>query len=66
VIAREGEVMVGVEPAVVGVAETVEGANIDHGRDVGKDGRASSVSHVTSPLGSPDAPRNCYLAAVGG
>src|SRR3546814_20103803 len=31
VIAREREMMAGVEPAVVGVAQAVEFANVDHG-----------------------------------
>ena len=37
----------GVEPAVVGVAEAVEGADVDHGMNLGSGGRASSVSDVT-------------------
>jgi hypothetical protein len=37
----------GVEPAVVGVAERCEGANVDHDADVGGSDGPSSVSHVT-------------------
>jgi hypothetical protein len=41
--------MAGVEPAVVGVAEAVEGADVDHAADLGRLGTASSVSDVTKP-----------------
>jgi hypothetical protein len=37
----------GVEPAVVGVAEAVEGADVDHALNLGSRWRASSVSDVT-------------------
>jgi hypothetical protein len=47
VIAREREMVVGIEPAVIGVAEAIEGADIDHGADLGRRGGASSVSDVT-------------------
>ena len=39
--------MAGVEPAMVGVAETVEGSDVDQGCDLGRLGMASSVSDVT-------------------
>jgi hypothetical protein len=47
VIAREGEMMVSVEPAVVGVAEAVEGANVDHAAKVATARNPSSVNGVT-------------------
>ena len=34
-IAGEGKMVAGVEPAVVGVAERCEGADVDHGRNMG-------------------------------
>jgi hypothetical protein len=37
----------GIEPAVVGVAEAAEGADVDHAADLGTPRGASSVSHVT-------------------
>ena len=40
--------MAGVEPAVVGVAEAVEGADVDHGSDLGCCAGTSSVSDVTA------------------
>ena len=39
--------MVGIEPAVVGVAEAVEGADVDHVMDLGGMRKPSSVSDVT-------------------
>jgi hypothetical protein len=39
--------MVSVEPAVVRVAEAVEGADVDHGTEMGDCAAPSSVSHVT-------------------
>src|SRR3954447_2221977 len=36
VIAREREMVAGVEPTVVGMAEAVEGADIDHKRKMGR------------------------------
>jgi len=39
--------VVGVEPAVVGVAEAAEGANVDHVTDLGGTENPSSVSDVT-------------------
>jgi hypothetical protein len=39
--------MVGVEPAVIGVAEAVEGANVDHEPKVATGLFRSSVSGVT-------------------
>src|SRR3954452_13846808 len=46
-IAREREMMAGVEPAVVGVAEAVEGADVDHGADLAVRELPSSVTPVT-------------------
>jgi hypothetical protein len=40
----------GVEPAMVGVAKTVEGADVDHDADLGTRETPSSVSHVTTAL----------------
>jgi hypothetical protein len=40
--------MAGVEPAVVGVAEAVEWANVDHAADLGRFGTSSSVTNVTA------------------
>ena len=40
--------MAGVEPAVVGMAEAVEGADIDHVGDLGRVEGASSVRRVTA------------------
>jgi hypothetical protein len=37
----------GIEPAVVGVAEAAEGADVDHAADLGTPEEASSVIHVT-------------------
>jgi hypothetical protein len=39
--------MVSVEPAVVGVAEAVEGANVDHAAKVATARNPSSVNGVT-------------------
>ena len=47
--------MAGVEPAVVGVAEAAEGADVDHAADLGRVREASSVSHVTAGRGYRDA-----------
>jgi hypothetical protein len=47
VIIGEGEMVAGVQPAVVGMAEALEFADVDHGRDLGKFMGASSVSDVT-------------------
>jgi hypothetical protein len=47
-VVREGEVVAGVEPAVVGVAEAAEGSDVDHAADLGFSERPSSVSHVTA------------------
>jgi hypothetical protein len=46
-VVREGKMVAGVEPAVVGMAEAVEFADVDHGRDLGGFTVASSVSDVT-------------------
>jgi len=43
----------GVEPAVVGVAETVEFTDVDHATDLGPFGIPSSVTHVTGGAGIP-------------
>src|SRR6185369_2518738 len=48
VIIGEGEMVAGVQPAVVGMAETVEFADVDHGPKVASGRMASSVTHVTS------------------
>jgi hypothetical protein len=47
--------VMGVEPAVVGMAEAVERANIDHAVDLGRRGEASSVSDVTGTSGISQA-----------
>jgi hypothetical protein len=47
VIIGEGEMVAGVQPAVVGMAEAVEFADVDHGRDLGRFAAASSVTRVT-------------------
>jgi hypothetical protein len=60
VIAGEGEVVAGVQPAVIGMAERVELADVDHRKStplkrgfekemVAGEGR-SSVTHVTSRI----------------
>jgi hypothetical protein len=40
--------MAGIEPAVVGMAEAVEGADIDHATEMGRRWDGSSVSDVTA------------------
>ena len=45
VIVGEGEMVAGVEPAVVGVAEAVEFADVDHGADLG-----ASFRHQVSAM----------------
>src|SRR4051794_17873630 len=47
VIVPEGKMVAGVEPAVVGMAEASEFADIDHDVNLGPSERPSSVSHVT-------------------
>jgi hypothetical protein len=47
VIIGEGEMVAGVQPAVVGMAEAVEFADVDHETDLGRFMGASSVSDVT-------------------
>ena len=47
-VAREGEMMTGVEPAVVGVAERIEFSDVDHDADLGGPFRPSSVTRVTA------------------
>src|SRR3954469_13060714 len=46
-IVREGEMMARVEPSMVGLAEAVEGANVNHDADLARRVIASSVSDVT-------------------
>jgi hypothetical protein len=47
VIVREGEMVAGVEPAVVGVAEAAEGADIDHETKMGAFDRCTRVTADT-------------------
>ena len=56
--------MAGVEPAVVGVAKAIEGANVDHDADLGRRGIASSVSDVTGRHGVSRCPKLPKLAAT--
>jgi hypothetical protein len=51
IVIREGEMVAGIKPPVVGVAEGVEGADVDHGANLGPSAGASSVSHVTNGRG---------------
>jgi hypothetical protein len=51
VIIGEGKMVAGVQPAVVGMAETVEFADVDHGSDLGRFMYASSVRRVTITSG---------------
>jgi hypothetical protein len=46
-IIGEGKMVARIEPPMVGVAEAVEGADVDHGADLGSFVMASSVKDVT-------------------
>src|SRR6185369_159603 len=46
VIIGEGKMVAGVEPAVVGVAQTVEFADVDHGPEMASRAKASSINDV--------------------
>src|SRR5262249_41597132 len=50
VIIGEREMVAGVEPTVVGVAEAVEGSDVDHEPDLGSFLTSSSVINVTECL----------------
>src|SRR6185369_750994 len=49
VIIGEGEMVAGIKPAVVGVAEAVEFANVDHAGKMARFAAPSRVSNVTAP-----------------
>ena len=52
VIVREGKMVTGIQPTVVGVAEAIEGADVDQDADLGRRLIPSSVRDVTVFLSS--------------